>query len=237
MNLPVFFYELPVLLDGLAPLDEDTSRHVIQVLRKKMGDQLLITDGRGHLWRTHIQDDYKKKATVKVDELILSTPPPRKITIAISLVKNNSRFEWFLEKATEIGVTHIIPLLCERTEKQHFRYERMKAILISAMLQSQQVWLPELSEPQPYSQLMAADLYEKKFIAHCDKAPKILPISGGSGNSSSILLIGPEGDFTSLEVKQALAEGYQAVTLGDTRLRTETAGIVGATLLKFSGFA
>ncbi|MFN5134460.1 MAG: RsmE family RNA methyltransferase, partial [Chitinophagaceae bacterium] len=146
-----------------------------------------------------------------------------------------SRFEWFLEKATELGITEIVPLLCERTERQHFRYERMKGILLSAMLQSKQLWLPALSEPvkfEEYIQQTSSSNKITKLIAHCEDAQKqqlsSLPIAEFS---DSVILIGPEGDFTPTEIKIALQHQYLPVALGETRLRTETAGVAAAVLL------
>ena len=215
-------------------LDEDASRHVIQVLRMKEGEKLNLTDGKGHLIIAEIMDDHKKHCTVKVIDSLLTPHASRKIAIAISLLKNTSRFEWFLEKATEIGVSEIIPLICERTEKQKFRYDRMKGICISAMLQSQQVWLPELHEPAKYTEYLKSitdhtDL--TKFIAHCEDPAKNQRLSTFQSINRSKILIGPEGDFTKNEIELALQNNFTPVSLGETRLRTETAGIVAATLL------
>jgi len=155
-----------------------------------------------------------------------------KIAIAISPVKNNTRFEWFLEKATEIGVTEIIPLICNRTEKTVFKFDRMKSILVSAMLQSQQCWLPVLHEPTKFNSLITSSTQQQKFIAHCiDDAKRSLADLNNESLSSKIILIGPEGDFTADEIDLALQNQFSAVSLGATRLRTETAGIVAATLL------
>src|SRR5258705_11953025 len=131
-------------------LDEDTSPHVVQVLRMKEGERLNLTDGKGNLITAEISDAHKKHCAVKVIDSRFTSHLSRKISIAISLLKNANRFEWFLEKATEIGISEIVPLICERTEKQKFRYDRMKGICVSAMLQSQQCWLPELHEPVKY---------------------------------------------------------------------------------------
>ena len=162
---------------------------------------------------------------------IVETPKPAPNTIAISLVKNAHRFEWFLEKATEIGISRIIPLLCTRTEKQHFRYDRMKGILVSAMLQSQQAWLPLLDEPVRFNEFLRRDISGQKFIAHCEedaRNPLALQLQKGQGK---LVCIGPEGDFTIDEIYTATSNGFLPVSLGNTRLRTETAGIVAATLL------
>jgi 16S rRNA (uracil1498-N3)-methyltransferase len=152
------------------------------------------------------------------------------ICIGISLLKNTGRFEWFLEKATEIGVTEIIPLLCERTEKQHFRYERMRQIVISAMMQSKQTWLPSLQEPAPVAKVFNASTYDIKYIAHCEDELKS-PLADFRKPRKAQILIGPEGDFTSDEISAAREKGYVPVSLGETRLRTETAGVVAAVLL------
>src|SRR5258708_30929828 len=152
-------------------LDEDNSRHIVQVLRMQRGDQLQLTDGRGNLLTTTILDDHKKKCRVQILTVTQQPPRERNVSIALSLLKNASRFEWFLEKATEIGVSEIIPLLCERTERSHFRYDRMNSILISAMLQSQQTWLPLLHEPTKFDDLVSKQ-FDLKFIAHCEEENK-----------------------------------------------------------------
>ena len=157
--------------------------------------------------------------------------PEKSITIAISLVKNASRFEWFLEKATEIGVTTIIPLLCQRTEKQHFRTERMNGIVISAMLQSKQVWLPELKNPTPFKETVTQSDEKSKFIAHCETDKEKLQLTTIKKEESSIILIGPEGDFSPEEISLAKINHFIPVALGETRLRTETAGMVATTIL------
>src|SRR5450432_235220 len=148
-------------------LDEDNSRHIVQVLRMKTGERLQLTDGRGNLLTVRIVDVHKKKCVVNVEETFSLAPGEKKVCIAISLLKNANRFEWFLEKAMEIGVTEIIPLLCERTEKQHFRQERMQALLVSALLQSRQTWLPELRAPMPFNEIVGGAGQDRRFIAHC----------------------------------------------------------------------
>jgi len=221
-------------------LDEDTSRHIVQVLRMKVGDKLNLTDGKGNLLTAAIIDDHKKHCKVEIEATSYQLPAYRtgrpatsNITIAISLIKNTNRFEWFLEKATEIGVNEIIPLICERTEKEKFRYDRMEQICISAMLQSQQVWLPLLHEPVKF---VNVEMWKcgngTNYIAHCMGGNKsLLSHSHISTSSHSLICIGPEGDFTKEEVALALQNNFLPVSLGDKRLRTETAGVVAATLL------
>ncbi|MEI2748632.1 MAG: RsmE family RNA methyltransferase [Ferruginibacter sp.] len=175
----------------------------------------------------------RKRQLLQCFEEKIFPAPERKNTIAISLVKNASRFEWFLEKATENGIAAIIPLICSRTEKQHFRTDRMKNILISAMLQSQQVWLPEMHEPQSFLTYISTETASQKFIAHCEPDKEKIALSKiyKHGLPTSIL-IGPEGDFTAAEIKSALDAGFVPVALGETRLRTETAGLAAAVLLQ-----
>ena len=172
MDIPFFYIENLESASGSIPLSEETSRHVVQVLRMKTGEQLQLTNGKGKLVTAIIADDHKKKAVVTMLQEKIFPAPERKNTIAISLVKNASRFEWFLEKATENGIAAIVPLICSRTEKQHFRTDRMKNILISAMLQSQQVWLPEKHGPQSFLTYISAETASQKFIALCEKKKK-----------------------------------------------------------------
>ncbi len=234
MALPFFYIESFDASQQLITLNEETSKHVVQVLRMQAGEQLNLTDGKGSMLTAAISDAHKKHCVVRIQATSYKPQAASTTTVAVSLVKNASRFEWFLEKATEIGVTEIIPLLCERTERQHFRYDRMKGILVSAMLQSQQTWLPVLHEPMKFENLKKIQFGNAlKLIAHCEETEK-----NSFSNfqidqfENSVILIGPEGDFTTTEINAAIAEGYKPVMLGETRLRTETAAIVAATLLK-----
>ena len=235
MALP-FFYKADLDLKTTQEiLDEDTSKHIVQVLRMQNGEKIQLTDGKGNLYTAEIVDDNRKKCELKILSCSSHPSSSKKITIAISLVKNSTRFEWFLEKATEIGVSEIVPLLCSRTEKQHFRHERMKSILISAMLQSQQTWLPILHEPTKFSNFLHSAVTGKKFIAHCEAGEPRIELKGYHPFGDSCMLIGPEGDFSLDEIELALENNFLPVTLGNTRLRTETAGVVAAVLLCING--
>ncbi len=203
----------------------------------KQGEQLHLTDGKGMLLTVEIINDHKKRCEVIIKTASHQPQVNSKVTIAISLLKNASRFEWFLEKATEIGVTEIVPLLCDRTERQHFRKDRMEGVLISAMLQSRQCWLPQLQDPVKYNEylkIVPDGSDHKKFIAHCDEITPRNNLSINKSFKHSTILIGPEGDFSKDEIQLALDHTFIPVSLGDTRLRTETAGIVAAVLLKFT---
>lgn len=236
MPLPFFYTDEIKTSATQFVLNEETSRHVAQVLRMQHGEHLLLTDGNGNLFNAEIIDDSRKKCAVKILSVSTQPPPTKKNTVAISLVKNSTRFEWFIEKATEIGINEIVPLLCIRTEKQHFRRDRMKSILTSSMLQSQQSWLPQLHEPVKYNEYLkyvkeSTDV--QKFIAHCEEEnfKEQLANSILTNSTARLILIGPEGDFTKEEIAEALQNNFLPVSLGNTRLRTETAGVVAATLL------
>jgi len=231
MALPYFYMETIDGSERLITLAEDTSRHIVQVLRMEEGNKLQLTDGKGNLYTAEISQVNKKSASVKILSGDYDPNPSHQITIAISLLKNASRFEWFLEKAAEIGIYEIIPLICDRTEKQHFRLDRMKSILVSAMLQSQQSWLTKLSEPVLLSTRLSGFDHALKLIGHCEETNKRF-IKDFNKDSDTLILIGPEGDFSPEEIDRALQNNFLPVTLGNTRLRTETAGIVAAVLLK-----
>lgn len=230
MQLPFFFEEnLPETKNFI--LSEETSRHIVQVLRMRENENLLITNGKGQVLKTKLINANKKNAKVQI---ITKSDTPKiapAISIGISPIKNTNRFEWFLEKATEIGISSIYPIICERTEKSHFRYDRMKNIIVSAMLQSRQSWLPILHEPVNFKTIIEDERYKNKYIAHCMDGEKNHLNKQVISNRDQILLIGPEGDFTKEEVTAALKNNYVPVSLGETRLRTETAGIVAAVLL------
>ena len=219
-------------------LDEENSRHIVQVLRMKKGEKLNLTDGKGHLFTGVIIEDNKKHCAVVVESRIHIPKWGGTLAIGISLLKNSNRFEWFLEKAAEIGVDEIIPLICERTEKEKFRHDRMHTILVSAMLQSQQCWLPLLHEPISYQLLFRQEEIANisdRFIAHCAEQEKSTLVGLiNQGHLSKIILIGPEGDFTMEEIDLALRHQFKPVSLGQTRLRAETAGVVAASILKMN---
>jgi 16S rRNA (uracil1498-N3)-methyltransferase len=238
MSLPFFYIDAYDGMQSQVVLNEETSKHIVQVLRMKAGELLNLTDGKGNLLTCEITDDNKKHCTVevksKIDPSPSSGPKSKKsVTIAISLLKNTNRFEWFLEKATEIGVTEIIPLLCERTEKEKFRFDRLNGICISAMLQSQQTWLPVLHQPTLFNAAVKESEASVKMVAHCEDGEKktIPEVIAKNPSTSYAIFIGPEGDFTVDEIKKATSLQCHYVTLGETRLRTETAGVVAATLL------
>lgn len=226
------FYAKDITPDaGFYTMDEPTSKHCIQVLRHTLGEQVLLADGKGGRYTTAISDDNRKKCVVQVKKYELIPPAAAPVRIAISFTKNTSRIEWFLEKATEIGIQSIIPLISQRTEKEKFRADRFENILVSAMLQSQQYYLPVLHTPVLFDALVEGPPASQLFIAHCLPEQKTHLWQAMQPGQDSLLLIGPEGDFTPEEISAALNRGFQPVSLGNTRLRTETAGMVGCTMM------
>lgn len=230
MALPYFFEKNIPFNYATMGLSEETSKHCIQVLRMKTGEKLQLTDGFGNCYTATIVNEDKRHCQVALSNAVYVAPPARKVTVAVSIIKNNSRLEWFIEKATEIGVAAIVPLICSRTEKQHFRADRMQAILISAMLQSRQNWLPALKAPLAFDSFINDMHNGQKLIAHCEEQQK-QTIHSLELQNEVIIAIGPEGDFTNQEIDLALKSSFIPVSLGDTRLRTETAALVAATLL------
>ena len=220
------FY-IPDISTGLQLLPPEESMHCIKVLRLKKGDTIYLTDGAGGLYKTAIIDDHPKKCTLKVIESKYNVGKKDfKIHIAIAPTKNINRFEWFLEKATEIGIDQITPLLCEHSERKVIKPERLNKIITAAMKQSLKTYHPDLNEMTSFENFIPTADSDQKFIAYCsesfDKHLKDKYIKG----KNVIVLIGPEGDFSPSEVEAAIKNGYNPVSLGPARLRTETAGIV-----------
>lgn len=228
--LPYFFEPSIEASSTHFALSELTSKHCIQVLRMRAGESLHLTDGVGNLYTASIVEPDKKNTVVKIDTVVHTPRPQKNVCIAIGLLKNTGRFEWFLEKATEMGVTKIVPLICERSERSNLKQDRMQGVLVAALIQSKQTWLPVLTGPLTVAAFIKEHPSDQKLIAHCEESNKTELKDIANSNDTSIL-IGPEGDFTPTEIETALSANYSPVSLGNTRLRTETAGMVAAALL------
>ena len=207
--------------------DKIESRHIIKVLRKKEGDILYITNGKNLVFTGKIISANEKKCQIE----ILKIKHEKKnrdytLQIAIAPTKSNDRFEWFLEKATEIGVDSIYPIISKHSERKIIKVDRMKKVVLSAMKQSLQYQLPMLHNAISFKDIITQEFEGQKFIAHCEKTDKNNLKSLVQPNSNVCILIGPEGDFSTDEIRLALQNGFIPVSLGTTRLRTETAGIV-----------
>ncbi len=228
MNL---FYS-PSITPPSHQFDREESAHIVRVLRLKEGNLLLLTDGKGHLYRCKVVDANPKTCRVNLvstEELITNS---YHLHIAIAPTKNINRFEWFLEKATEIGINEITPMVCDHSERTGVKTERLQKVLIAAMKQSLKTWLPALHEPKRFGALIREEFSGQKFIAYCETGSEALFQTIYKPGKPALILIGPEGDFSPEEVTQAIQEGFIPVSLGNSRLRTETAGVVACTTVQ-----
>ena len=221
MNL---FYQ-PEIPQGTHHLDREESHHAIRVLRMEKGAVLELTDGKGAFYTAKIVKSDPKKCEFEITEKKEVARRNFQIHIAIAPTKNADRIEWFIEKATEIGIDQISFMLCKNSERKSINFERLEKVAVSAMKQSQQAWLPRLSEMTAYKEILLTAA-EQKFIAYVDAAnPKQLH-SISKPKKSYVVLIGPEGDFSKEELELAEKNTFEKVSLGPNRLRTETAGLV-----------
>ena len=217
----------PFIKGKTITLTLEESLHCIHVLRHSKGDQILLTDGKGKLYEAEITVPNGKKCVCKLVKIIKEATSSPNIHIAIAPTKNKSRFEWFLEKATEIGITEITPVITKRSERKYLRVNRLEKVIIAAMKQSLKLWKPILHQPVSYDDWINQEnigLVNNRFIAFISDNNQPLKMVYKSGNV--VILIGPEGDFSQKEVILAVNNGYVPVSLGKHRLRTETAGIV-----------
>ncbi len=211
-------------------LSEEESKHVCKVLRLKEGDEIELLNGSGLTCKGTIIDAHPKKCMVALSNFHQSPPLSYSIHIAIAPTKNMDRLEWFFEKATEIGITEITLLQCSNSERKQLKIERLEKILISAMKQSQRTYLPILHDLVPYNDFVETN--NSGLIAHCYEAPKTDILDALELSTDNPILIGPEGDFSREEVQKALEKGYKTISLGENRLRTETAGLYACTAAK-----
>lgn len=220
------FYAPEILTTGLLP--ESDSAHCVRVLRMRSGDEIEVVDGQGGLHRCILRDAHPKHAFVDVVESI-SLPKVwnGNITIAIAPTKHNDRMEWLVEKLVEIGVDRIVPLRCRYSERKDINVERLEKIAVSAMKQSLKAVLPQIDAMTPYTSFLDATREGDRFIAYCDPSiPRLLFAKEYRPGNDTVILIGPEGDFSKEEITRALDDGWRPVSLGDNRLRTETAALV-----------
>ncbi len=213
--------------------DKEESKHIIKVLRKKESDILQVTNGFGVLFTTQILLASDAKCTVKIINTEKIEKPKYELHLAVAPTKMTDRYEWFLEKVTEIGVTQITPIICERSERKQLKTDRFEKIIQTAMKQSNQFFLPKLNEAVLFKDFVGSNFSGQKLIAHCEENEKKLLHDIIKNHQNVTILIGPEGDFSLAEIQLAMRNNYLAVTLGNTRLRTETAAIVACTLVNF----
>lgn len=207
--------------------DKEESRHIVKALRKKEGDILSITNGLGFLFSAEIINLNDKKCSVQIISFEeIKKPWNYHLHIAIAPTKMNERFEWFLEKSTEIGIDEITPIICENSERKVFKKERMQKVIVSAAKQSLKFTFPKLNDPIKLSDFMSKVDAEIKLIAHCEDSKKNSLMKVIKTKKDILVLIGPEGDFSVKEISKALQHQYIPLSLGKSRLRTETAGLV-----------
>jgi len=206
--------------------DKEESKHIIKVLRKKDGDILFVTNGLGYLFECEITLASDNKCNVKINSFEKKPPSKFHLHIAVAPTKMNDRFEWFLEKATEIGIQEITPIICDRSERKVINKDRFDKIILSALKQSNELYLPKLNEAVSFKEFIKNKNTGLQLIAHCEETNKKTLKSVLKPNEDITILIGPEGDFSIKEIELALANDYIPVSLGNTRLRTETAALV-----------
>lgn len=213
----------------------EESKHIVRVLRKKEGDMVHISDGLGYRYDGVITHANHNKCAIKIIGSTYSQPMPYKLHMAVAPTKNTDRFEWFLEKATEIGISEITPILCDHSERKVIKQERLEKIIQSAMKQSLQTHLPKLNKLITFEQFVAQleEFDGLKCIAHCEDDAKKSFKNLGVAVNDVVILIGPEGDFSKKEISIALENKYLAITLGKNRLRTETAALTACQWVSF----
>jgi len=208
-------------------LPEEESQHAVKVLRLQAGDGITVVDGVGGFYNASIINPHPKHCTFEITETVLEFGKrDYKLHIAIAPTKNIERLEWFIEKATEIGIDEITPVICRFSERKIVKEERLEKIIVSAAKQSLKAYFPKLNPLCTFDELLKNHQTSQKFIAHCYEEDKKLLQTEIQKSSDVLILIGPEGDFSKEEVQKAISLGFVPVSLGNSRLRTETAGVV-----------
>lgn len=231
-NLSCFY--LPEIDLSTFQLSEQESKHAIKALRLKIGDYVLLSDGKGKLAQAQIVDANVKNTVIQVEEIDEVLPTNNHLSIALSILQRHDRFEWFVEKAVELGINEITPILCQRTEKKHINTERLQKIAISALKQSRQAYLPQINNVETFTKFIENCKSKHRAIALCEgNRIKIKDWVQKIDKSSLTVVIGPEGDFTENEYEQALRNNFTPISLGNNILRSETAAIFVAAVSRF----
>jgi 16S rRNA (uracil1498-N3)-methyltransferase len=222
------------IIPPIHTLSEEESKHCVRVLRLGVGDKLHITDGKGNLYHCRIVEAHQHHCTVEVVETFAEYEKlPYSLTMAVAPTKNIDRYEWFLEKATEIGVSRFIPIECDHSERRTIKYDREERVITSAVKQSLKAYHPTLEDMTDFKKFVTREFDGRKFIAHCGEAivgKKYLASTLAAGENA-VILIGPEGDFSPEEVRLAVENGFEEITLGTQRLRTETAAVMAVAMV------
>ncbi|GAB3917948.1 16S rRNA (uracil(1498)-N(3))-methyltransferase [Mucilaginibacter boryungensis] len=207
-------------------LTEEESKHCTRVLRLEKGDQVNLIDGKGGLYAATISDAHPKRTILHIEAVITEYGKRNHyLHIAVAPTKNLDRLEWFLEKATEIGIDEVSLIITQRSERKEAKIDRLNKIITAAMKQSLKAYHPVLNEAISFNKFINQPFDGQKFVAHCANSEKVAIKDQFKPNSNYLVMIGPEGDFTEKEVGDALQNGFKAITLGESRLRTETAAL------------
>lgn len=208
----------------------EESRHIVKVMRKREKDVLHITNGKGTVFRAEILEANPKRCMARILEVWQNHPPMFRLHMAVAPTKKTDRYEWFLEKATEIGVDEITPILCAHSERRALPMERMHRVVQEAMKQSLRTFLPQLNPPVSLEEFLKGNHEDLRFIAHCEEGEKAELKRRLVADTDVVILIGPEGDFSPEEIDLAEQQGFVPISLGESRLRTETAALVACTV-------
>ena len=227
------FY-LPEMTAAHAALDRDESKHALKVLRLKTGDRVRLVNGKGGLYEAEISGVVENLCTFNIlSEIEDNSIRPYRLHLAVAPTKNIDRFEWFMEKATEIGIDEITPIICEHSERKTVNTERCERILVAAMKQSLKSYLPLINEPISLTKFLDNVSETQRFIGYCDNEyERVFLGKTYQPTVPAVILIGPEGDFSSAEVAKAIASGFAPITLGNSRLRTETAAVAAVSVVQ-----
>lgn len=231
-NLSCFY--IPEIESSTIHLSEEESKHAIKVLRLRKGDYVLVTNGKGKLAQAQIVDNHKTDTLLQIESIEELPPSKYHLHIALSMLQHPERFEWFVEKAVELGISEITPILCARTEKKQINIERIKKTAIVALKQSRQAYLPKINEAQTFTSFVQNCQFQNKAIAMCvGNRKEYKKWLQNISNSEQVVLVGPEGDFAPSEIELALKYHFTPISLGNSILRSETAAIYIAAALRF----
>jgi 16S rRNA (uracil1498-N3)-methyltransferase len=222
----------PDLYGDFHILSEEESKHIVRVLRLTIGDFVHLTDGKGGMFKAELTDNHSKRVSVKIVKKLEHDKKAFHLHMAVAPTKSISRYEWFLEKATEIGIDKITPIICEHSERKKVNTNRLERIILAAVKQSLKAYFPKLEDSIKFKEFIKQDFNGQKFIAYCNDEPKALK-DLYTPKFNTLILIGPEGDFSPEEVKLAHDNGFIPVNLGPSRLRTETAAIIACHTINF----
>jgi len=220
----MFLFYVPELISGEVQLPDEEAHHLRNVLRLGVGSRLMVTDGKGLRCEAIVSGADKRSVLISTHECSMMPEPVSKVHLAVAPTKNADRFEWMVEKATEAGVSSITPLLCKHSERKTVNMNRLNKVMLSAARQSGRYWFPVINPPVDSHSYFSSDIIGSRFIAHCGSGAKAEPARLTADGDCQVV-IGPEGDFSKEEISEAIAHRFQPVSLGDFRLRTETAAL------------